>query len=177
MLQLWALSCRWTSIGNTCIISCRHVSTSINLNRTKLLSDLFIRETLTTRNRNMYTSSQFVPKLFTCNLDIEIQVTFRIVRILEQFFVTKFLHNVYNFSRQQQQQQAGRQGDGPSGGTMLTPILGAMLGDGPIRMITQGQELTSDVDEKTLAEMQFKDMQVCSLFTRIMVITWTGKPG
>ena len=63
--------------------------------------------------------------------------------------------------RQQQQQQAGGQGSGQSGGAMLTPILGAMLGDGPIRMITQGQELTSDVDEKNLAEMQFKDMQVC----------------
>ena len=45
-------------------------------------------------------------------------------------------------------------------GTILTPILGAMLGDGPIRMITQGQELTVDVDEKTLAEMQFKEQQV-----------------
>ena len=36
-----------------------------------------------------------------------------------------------------------------------------MLGDGPIRMITLGQELTVDVDEKTLAEMQFKELQVC----------------
>jgi len=38
-----------------------------------------------------------------------------------------------------------------------------MLGDGPIRMITLGQELTVDMDEKTLAEMQFKELQVrCS---------------
>ena len=37
---------------------------------------------------------------------------------------------------------------------------GAMLGDGPIRMITHGQELTADVDEKTLGEMQIKDLQV-----------------
>ncbi len=51
------------------------------------------------------------------------------------------------------QSQAGRS-------SMLTPILGAMLGDGPIRMITQGQELTVDVDEKTLLEMQFKDNQL-----------------
>jgi len=35
-----------------------------------------------------------------------------------------------------------------------------MLGDGPVRMITLGQELTCEVDEKTLAEMQFKDGQV-----------------
>jgi ubiquitin carboxyl-terminal hydrolase 34 len=35
-----------------------------------------------------------------------------------------------------------------------------MLGDGPIRMINQGQELTYEVDEKTLSEMAFKDGQV-----------------
>ena len=45
-------------------------------------------------------------------------------------------------------------------GTVLTPILGAMLGDGPVRMITLGQELSVDMDEKTLAEMQFRDLQV-----------------
>ena len=49
---------------------------------------------------------------------------------------------------------------GIGAGSMLTPILGAMLGDGPVRMITLGQELTIDVDEKTLGEMQFKDLQV-----------------
>lgn len=57
--------------------------------------------------------------------------------------------------QQQQQRQAASHS-----GSMLSPILGAMLGDGPIRMITQGQELTVDMDEKTLGEMQFKDMQV-----------------
>ena len=54
--------------------------------------------------------------------------------------------------------------DAASGGgqrsSILTPILGAMLGDGPIRMITLGQELSVDMDEKTLAEMQFKELQV-----------------
>ena len=50
--------------------------------------------------------------------------------------------------------------DGGQRSSILTPILGAMLGDGPIRMITLGQELTVDVDEKTLAEMQFKELQV-----------------
>ena len=58
--------------------------------------------------------------------------------------------------------------DAASGGgqrsSILTPILGAMLGDGPIRMITLGQELTVDMDEKTLAEMQFKELQVICLF-------------
>jgi hypothetical protein len=28
-------------------------------------------------------------------------------------------------------------------------------------MITQGQELTTEFDEKTLQEMGFKDLQVC----------------
>ena len=59
----------------------------------------------------------------------------------------------------QKQHILRQQGEG-AGSSMLTPILGAMLGDGPIRMITLGQELSSDMDEKTLGEMQFKDMQV-----------------
>lgn len=37
-----------------------------------------------------------------------------------------------------------------------------MIPDGQLRMITQGQELLIDYDEKTLAEMGFKDMQVSS---------------
>ena len=43
---------------------------------------------------------------------------------------------------------------------MMTPILGSMLVDGPLRLITLGQELSVDADEKTLAEMAFKDCQV-----------------
>ncbi|KAG7202552.1 hypothetical protein KM043_009748 [Ampulex compressa] len=39
-------------------------------------------------------------------------------------------------------------------------VLGSLLTDGPIRMITQGQELTIDFDEKTLQEMGFKDGQL-----------------
>ena len=61
-----------------------------------------------------------------------------------------------DLQRQHQQQQQ-------TNNSTLTPILGAMLGDGPIRMITQGQELTVDVDEKTLGEMGFKDFQVNNL--------------
>ena len=62
----------------------------------------------------------------------------------------------------QKQHLTRQQGEGAStsSSSMLTPILGAMLGDGPMRMITLGQELSSDMDEKTLGEMQFKDMQV-----------------
>ena len=49
-----------------------------------------------------------------------------------------------------------------SSSSVITPILGAMLVEGPMRMITLGQELSVDVDEKTLAEMQFKDSQVAA---------------
>ena len=49
-----------------------------------------------------------------------------------------------------------------SSGSLLTPILGAMLGDGPIRMITGGQEFSVGYDEKTLVEVQLKDNQVGS---------------
>lgn len=59
------------------------------------------------------------------------------------------------------QQMARHQAEsGGHGNAMLSPILGAMLGDGPIRMITLGQELTVDMDEKSLGELQFKDNQV-----------------
>ncbi|XP_078316021.1 ubiquitin carboxyl-terminal hydrolase 34-like isoform X4 [Crassostrea virginica] len=59
------------------------------------------------------------------------------------------------------QQMARHQAEsGSHGNAMLSPILGAMLGDGPIRMITLGQELTVDMDEKSLGELQFKDNQL-----------------
>lgn len=62
--------------------------------------------------------------------------------------------------QQQQQRQQLDSAHSHHGHGLLSPILGAMLGDGPIRMITLGQELTVDMDEKTLCELQFKDMQV-----------------
>ncbi|KAK3093520.1 hypothetical protein FSP39_016701 [Pinctada imbricata] len=58
------------------------------------------------------------------------------------------------------QQMQRHQSEGSHGNSVLSPILGAMLGDGPIRMITLGQELTVDMDEKSLQEMQFKDTQL-----------------
>lgn len=60
---------------------------------------------------------------------------------------------------------------GGHGNAMLSPILGAMLGDGPIRMITLGQELTVDMDEKSLGELQFKDNQVKLLILLIPLST------
>lgn len=68
--------------------------------------------------------------------------------------VTRWWEGLHKLQIQQQQAEIG------SGNTMMSPILGAMLGDGPIRMITLGKELTVDMDEKTLSEMQFKDLQV-----------------
>ena len=43
---------------------------------------------------------------------------------------------------------------------VTSPLLGTMLNEGPLRLITQGQELSSDIDEKTLLEMGFKDCQL-----------------
>nr|XP_042908715.1 ubiquitin carboxyl-terminal hydrolase 34 [Parasteatoda tepidariorum] len=45
-------------------------------------------------------------------------------------------------------------------GGNICHAFGTMLSDGPIRMISQGQELTSDLDEKTLAELGMKDHQL-----------------
>ncbi|XP_052133303.1 ubiquitin carboxyl-terminal hydrolase puf isoform X2 [Frankliniella occidentalis] len=41
-----------------------------------------------------------------------------------------------------------------------SPALGTLLSEGPLRMITQGQELITDFDEKTLQEMGFKNEQM-----------------
>ncbi|KAH8417407.1 hypothetical protein KR222_010565 [Zaprionus bogoriensis] len=43
---------------------------------------------------------------------------------------------------------------------MAAPVLGLLLSDGPLRIITQGQELTSDYDERTLGDAGFKDNQI-----------------
>lgn len=43
--------------------------------------------------------------------------------------------------------------------------MASLMNDGPIRMITQGQELTFDFDEKSLYEMGFKDNQVNEKFS------------
>lgn len=40
------------------------------------------------------------------------------------------------------------------------PVLGYLLSEGPLRIITQGQELTSDYDDRPLGEVGFKDNQI-----------------
>lgn len=64
----------------------------------------------------------------------------------------------------------GASGSAPS-------VLGTLLTDrdGPIRMITQGQELTFDFDEKTLQEMGFKDGQL--VFTSLGAAGGRGTSG
>lgn len=40
------------------------------------------------------------------------------------------------------------------------PVLGNLLSDGPLRIITQGQEITSEYDERSLIDVGFKDNQM-----------------
>lgn len=40
------------------------------------------------------------------------------------------------------------------------PVLGHLLSDGPLRIITQGQEITSEYDERSLIDVGFKDNQM-----------------
>lgn len=40
------------------------------------------------------------------------------------------------------------------------PVLGLLLSEGPLRIITQGQEITSDYDERSLSDVGFKDNQM-----------------
>lgn len=47
-----------------------------------------------------------------------------------------------------------------SGGSSATPVLGSLLTEGPIRMITQGIELSAEYDEKCLSEVPVKDLQL-----------------
>lgn len=43
---------------------------------------------------------------------------------------------------------------------VAAPVLGFLLSEGPLRIITQGQEITSDYDERTIADVGFKDNQM-----------------
>lgn len=40
------------------------------------------------------------------------------------------------------------------------PVLGLLLSEGPLRIITQGQEITSEYDERSLSDVGFKDNQM-----------------
>lgn len=51
------------------------------------------------------------------------------------------------------------QGGAKSSG-VAAPVLGLLLSEGPLRIITQGQEITSEYDERSLADVGFKDNQM-----------------
>lgn len=51
------------------------------------------------------------------------------------------------------------QGGAKSAG-LAAPVLGLLLSEGPLRIITQGQEITTDYDERTLSDVGFKDNQM-----------------
>lgn len=51
------------------------------------------------------------------------------------------------------------QGGAKSSG-VAAPVLGFLLSEGPLRIITQGQEITSDYDERTISDVGFKDNQM-----------------
>ncbi|XP_035892637.1 ubiquitin carboxyl-terminal hydrolase puf isoform X2 [Anopheles stephensi] len=47
-----------------------------------------------------------------------------------------------------------------AGSPAVVPALGILLNDGPLRIITQGQEITAEYDERSLADVGFKDNQM-----------------
>ncbi|XP_073817891.1 ubiquitinyl hydrolase 1 puf [Musca autumnalis] len=49
---------------------------------------------------------------------------------------------------------------GTSSSGVSAPVLGLLLSEGPLRIITQGQELSSEYDERTLGDAGFKDNQI-----------------
>uniref|UniRef100_A0A1I8NBN6 ubiquitinyl hydrolase 1 n=1 Tax=Musca domestica TaxID=7370 RepID=A0A1I8NBN6_MUSDO len=49
---------------------------------------------------------------------------------------------------------------GTSNSGVSAPVLGLLLSEGPLRIITQGQELSSEYDERTLGDAGFKDNQI-----------------
>lgn len=51
------------------------------------------------------------------------------------------------------------QGGAKSSG-LAAPVLGLLLSEGSLRIITQGQEITADYDERSLADVGFKDNQI-----------------
>lgn len=51
--------------------------------------------------------------------------------------------------------QGGTKPIGPT-----APVLGLLLSEGPLRIITQGQEITAEYDERSLADVGFKDNQM-----------------
>lgn len=60
------------------------------------------------------------------------------------------------------------QGSAKSSGSNA-PVLGFLLSEGALRIITQGQEITSDYDERSLVDVGFKDNQVIFIILIFML--------
>lgn len=58
---------------------------------------------------------------------------------------------------------------GNSGSGVAAPVLGLLLSEGPLRIITQGQELSSEYDERTLLDVGFKDNQVIGHLSKLLL--------
>lgn len=58
------------------------------------------------------------------------------------------------------QKQQPKQSTSASSPGIMSPLLGHMLGEGPLRMISSGQELFVDMDERTLGDLHINDGQV-----------------
>lgn len=59
---------------------------------------------------------------------------------------------------------------GNSGSGVAAPVLGLLLSEGPLRIITQGQELSSEYDERTLLDVGFKDNQVIGHLSKLLLL-------
>ncbi|BFZ12255.1 hypothetical protein BsWGS_15296 [Bradybaena similaris] len=57
------------------------------------------------------------------------------------------------------QKQQPKQSTSASSPGIMSPLLGHMLGEGPLRMISSGQELFVDMDERTLGDLHINDGQ------------------
>lgn len=58
------------------------------------------------------------------------------------------------------QKQHSKQAPSTTAPGIMSPLLGSMLGEGPLRIISSGQELTIDMDERCLGDLHMSDGQV-----------------
>lgn len=125
-----------------------HICTTV----AKTKSQLFIKKTINISSL----SAQFTLELSTSDLiaDLRAEVT---------HFSERFQQQQDSQDQGQQQQQQHQPMSPPSlPFKSVLPNIAVLAGcsQGPVRMISAGHELTPDLDEKTLKEMGFSDLQV-----------------
>ncbi|XP_070576482.1 ubiquitin carboxyl-terminal hydrolase 34-like isoform X2 [Ptychodera flava] len=72
-------------------------------------------------------------------------------------------HQQHGDKKSDKEQESSRRISTSLGGVvpqLLAQPVGGVPGQGPVRMISLGHELTADIDERSLTEMGFKDMQL-----------------